>query len=128
ENAPEDLSSAVYFWTVPAIPDFPEAYHGKRAVILAGVHTGPLEEGARIAQAMREMGTPFLDLTGQLPWTSVQQRSDGFFPKGERLYYFKSRYLQSLDDETIAALVPRASNPPSPAVLIVIWHNGGAMS
>ncbi|HML22442.1 MAG TPA: FAD-binding oxidoreductase [Aggregatilinea sp.] len=127
QDAPEALSSTAYFWTVPAVPDFPAEYHGKRAVIFGGVYTGPLEEGERITRPLREMGTPFLDLSGHLPWTSIQQGFDQFFPARQRQYYFKSRYLKRLDDDTIDALIPRGANPPSPSILIVIWHNGGAM-
>lgn len=126
-DAPEALSSSAYFWTVPALPDFPEEYHGKRAVIFGAVYSGPVERGERVTRPLRELGTPFLDLSGQMPWTTVQQSFDPFFPKGQRQYYFKSRYLKTLDDETIDALIPRGSTPPSPAVLVVIWHNGGAM-
>lgn len=127
QDAPESLSSTAYFWTVPAVPGFPEEHHGKRVVILGGVHSGPLEKAEHITRPLREMGTPLVDMSGQVPWTTVQQAFDAFFPKGERLYYFKSRYLRKLDDETITALIPRGANPPSPAVLVVIWHNGGAM-
>lgn len=127
QTAPEELSSTAYFWTVPAVPDFPEEHHGKRVVILGGVYAGSLEEGERITRPLREMATPLLDLSAQLPWTAVQQAFDRFFPSGERQYYFKSRYLKNLDDQTIQALIPRGANPPSPAVLIVIWHNGGAI-
>lgn len=57
-------------------------------------------DSERITRPLREMGTPFLDLSGQMPWTTLQQAFDRFFPAGQRLYYFKSRYLKSLDDET----------------------------
>lgn len=127
QDAPEALSSSAYFWSVPAVPDFPEEFHGKRAVIFGGVYTGPLEEGERITRPLREMSTPFLDLSGQMSWTTLQQAFDPFFPKGQRHYYFKSRYLKSLDDKTIHALIPRGANPPTPSVLVVIWHTGGAV-
>jgi FAD/FMN-containing dehydrogenase len=81
QDAPEELSSTAYFWTVPAMPDFPEEHHGKRAIIFGGVYTGPLEEGERITRPLREMGTPLLDLSGQMPWTTLQQAFDQFFPK-----------------------------------------------
>lgn len=125
--APEEFSSVALIWTVPAAPDIPEEHHGKRALVLAGVHCGPVEEGQRITQPLRELGTPMLDLSGPTPWTAVQSAFDPFFPKGQRQYYFKSRYLKDLEDETIDALLPRAINPPAPSVLIVIWHYGGAM-
>lgn len=127
ETAPDELSSSAYFWTVPAAPEFPKHLHGKRAIIFGAVYSGSLEDGERITRPMREFGTPMLDLSAQLPWTTVQQSFDPFFPSGVRQYYFKSRYLKTLDDATIDAIIPRGANPPSPAVLIVIWHMGGAM-
>lgn len=126
KEAPEELSSSAYFWSIPATPDFPEEFHGKRVVIFGGVYTGPLEDGERITRPLREMGRPLLDLSGPISWTAVQQGFDQFFPKGQRQYYFKSRYLANLDDETIQALIPRGTNPPTPSILVVIWHNGGA--
>jgi hypothetical protein len=127
-TAPEELSSNALFWTIPPVPDFPKETHGKRAIVLAAVYSGPIEEGERVVQPLRRLGTPLIDLSGPLPWTVVQSAFDPFFPKGERLYYFKSRYLRNLDDDTIAAIIRRAINPPEPMVLIAIWHYGGAMS
>jgi FAD/FMN-containing dehydrogenase len=86
-----------------------------------------VEEGQRITQPLRELSTPLLDLSGPAPWAAVQSAFDPFFPKGGRLYYFKSRYLKNLDGSTIDALYDRAVNPPAPFVLIVLWHFGGAM-
>jgi FAD/FMN-containing dehydrogenase len=127
ESAPEELSSNLLFWTVPAVPGFPESAQGRRALILAAVYSGPADEGAQVVQPLRELGTPLLDLSGPLPWTVMQGAFDPFFPKGKRRYYFKSRYLKNLDDDTIDALLPRAINPPVPSVLIGLWHYGGAM-
>lgn len=127
QDAPEEFSSFAAFWTVPAAPGIPEEHHGKRALILAGVHCGSLEEGARVIQPLRELATPLVDMSGQLPWTVVQSAFDPFFPKGERHYYFKSRYLKDLGGDTIAALLPYAIHPPAPSILIALWHYGGAM-
>ena len=126
-DAPEEFSGLAFIWSVPAIPDIPEEYHNQRALILAGVHCGPVEEGQKVIQPLRELGTPMIDMSGPMPWTSVQTAFDPFFPKGQRQYYFKSCYLKSLDQETIAALIPKGINPPTPSILIAIWHYGGAM-
>ncbi len=128
EDAPEEFSSIALIWTVPAAPDIPEEYHGRRALILAGVHCGSLEEGERVTQPLREMGTSMIDMSGPAPWTVVQSAFDPFFPKGQRNYYFKSINLDSLSNEAIEALLPRGANPPAPFILIAIWHYGGAMS
>ncbi|HMO57868.1 MAG TPA: FAD-binding oxidoreductase [Roseiflexaceae bacterium] len=126
-DAPEEFSSFAAIWTVPTAPGIPEEHHGKRAVVLAGVHCGSLDEGAKVIQPLRELGTPLVDMSGPMPWTIVQSAFDPFFPKGQRHYYFKSRNLKNLSDETIAALLLHAVNPPAPPILIAIWHYGGAM-
>ena len=128
KTAPEELSSNALFWTVPPSPDFPEETHGKRVIIFAAVYIGSLEDGERITKPLRELATPLIDLSGPIPWTAVQSAFDPFFPKKVQLYYFKSRYLNNLNKETIDTIVPLASNPPAPMVLIAIWHYGGAMS
>src|SRR5262249_7803947 len=84
ENAPEELSSSAYFWTVPALPEYPQELHGRRAVIFGGVYTGPLEDGECITRPLRELGTPMLDLSAQLPWTILQQAFDASFPEVKR--------------------------------------------
>jgi FAD/FMN-containing dehydrogenase len=128
KNAPEELASNAFFWTVPPSPPFPESAYGKRAVVIGAVHTGPVEEGQRVVQPLRELGTPLYDLSTPLPWTAVQAAFDPFFPKGGRQYHFKSRYLKNLNEETIDALLPQAINPPTPYILIVLWQFSGAMS
>jgi FAD/FMN-containing dehydrogenase len=128
KTAPDEVSSNANFWTVPPVAPFPEAAHGQRSLIIAAVYSGPADEGERVLQPLRELGTPMLDLSGPLPWTVVQSAFDPFFPKGGRQYYFKSRYLNSLDDRTIDALIPQAVHPPTPFILNVLWHFGGAMS
>ena len=128
KTAPEELSSQALFWTVPPSPDFPVETHGRRVIILAAVYIGSVEDGERIIKPLRELATTLIDLSGPVPWTAVQAAFDPFFPKKVQLYYFKSCYLNNLDKETIDAIIPLASNPPQPMVLIAIWHYGGAMS
>ncbi|MSP12415.1 MAG: FAD-binding oxidoreductase [Chloroflexi bacterium] len=106
-TAPEELSSHIIFWTVPVHPNFPAAAHGRHVIIISALYSGSAEEGARVIQPLRELGTPLLDLSGAKPYTMVQSGFDPFFPKGELLYYFKSRYLNNLNDETIDAILPR---------------------
>ena len=128
KTAPEELSSSAMFWTVPSVPNFPVEAHGKRAIILAAVYTGSVEDGEKITRPLRELAKPLLDLSGPIPWTIVQSAFDPFFPKKIQMYYFKSRYLNQLDDSTIHAIMHHAINPPAPMILIAIWHYGGAMS
>lgn len=126
-NAPDEFSCNAMFWSVPAAPGIPEEFHNKRALIFGGVHCGDLEEGLKMIQPLRELGTPMLDMSGPTPWTAVQTGFDAFFPTGGRYYYFKSSYLAKMDESTIDAFLPKAINPPVASVLIAIWHYGGKM-
>jgi FAD/FMN-containing dehydrogenase len=127
-EAPEEFSSNLVIWSIPAHPNFPPELHGKPVVITAGVHSGMLEDGERAIQPLRELGEPLLDLSGPAPYTGVQSAFDPFFLKGDRLNYWKSLYLDSLDDQAIDLIMARANNRPSPWSLFAIWHLGGAMN
>jgi len=128
-TAPEDISSSCLFWTIPHHAIFPEELHGTPFVLTAAVHSGTLEEGETLLQPLRELGEPFLDLSGQLPFTGVQTAFDPLFVKGERLNYWKSLYVdRSIDGKGIDRIVARAHNRPNPWSLIAFWHLGGAMN
>jgi len=126
-DAPEEFSCNAMFWSVPPDPSIPAEFHNKRALIFGGVHCGDLEEGLKIIQPLRELGTPMVDMSGPAPWSMVQTAFDPFFPTGGRYYYFKSSYLEKMDGPTIDAFLPKAIHPPVPSVLLAIWHYGGKM-
>lgn len=127
-KAPDEVSSQMAFWNVPDIEAFPAHARGQPVVIFAAVYAGPVKEGQRILQPLREFGTPLVDLSGPTPFTAVQRSFDPFFPKGALQYYWKSIYLSSLGDEVIAAIAAAAAKRPSPKTLINVWSMGGAMS
>jgi FAD/FMN-containing dehydrogenase len=127
-KAPEEITSNCLFWSVPAHPNFPEELHGIPVVIPAVIHIGDVEDAAEILQPMRELGDPILDLSGPLPYVGLQTAFDPLFVKGERQNYWKSLYLDSLDDAAIGNIVNRARGRPDPWSLIALWHLGGAMN
>ena len=119
-SAPDEFTSELLFWIIPAGPHFPPEIHGKPVVIPAGVYAGSVEEGKRFVQPLRKLGTPILDLSGPKPFTAVQSSFDPFFQKGEVLHYWKSLYLDSLSDDVIDTLVAAfADHPPSRALFIL---------
>jgi FAD/FMN-containing dehydrogenase len=127
-DAPDEFSSNLTIWSVPPAPTFPPELHGKAVVIPSGVHAGDLDAAAKYIQPLRELGKPLLDLSGPWPYTAVQSAFDPFFAKSERLNYWKSLYLDRLDDKAIDRIVARAAERPSPWSLIDIWQLGGAMA
>ena len=59
-TAPEDVSPLAIFWNVQ--PGFPPEHVGKPIVLIAGVYTGPVEDGRSILQPMREFADPLIDI------------------------------------------------------------------
>jgi FAD/FMN-containing dehydrogenase len=124
-TAPDEFTPLAVFWSVQE--GFPPELVGAPIVILAGVYAGPVEEGARLVQPLRELATPLLDLTGPMPFTAVQSAFDPFFPKG-LLQYWKSTYVNELSDDLLRALCQLAAERPSPRTTMDIWPQAGAVA
>jgi hypothetical protein len=126
-DAPEELMSIAIFWTTPGEEPIPEGARHKPAIILAACHSGPLDEGEKVIQPLRDAGTPLADLSGPIPFVAAQQVFDPDYPDGRR-YYWKSIYLRSLDDEVVRTLAAHAARRPSPLSSLDVWALGGAMT
>jgi FAD/FMN-containing dehydrogenase len=126
-TAPDEVNSLAIAWSVPDAEGFPPELRRRPVVITAAVYVGPADEGARVLQPLREIGTPLLDLSGPLPFAAIQSAFDPFFPKGN-LYYWKSTYVDDLSDACLDAILHAADSRPSHMPDIPIWHLGGAMS
>jgi FAD/FMN-containing dehydrogenase len=125
-NAPDAVTADILAWSVPAAPEIPEELHGIPFVAIEAFYAGNAEEGARVLQPLRELGTPLLDMSGIRPYVEVQSMFDVFFPQGLR-YYWKSIYLDDLRDDLVDLLVKRTADRPSPQTLISLRHLGGAI-
>ena len=110
-TAPDELNSLVVLWSVPDDEHFPAELRRRPIVVIAAVYVGPVEEGERVMQPLRELATPLMDLSGPMPYTALQTAFDPFFPKG-RLYYWKSIYVDDLSDEAIDTMVSVRMRPP----------------
>ncbi len=87
-EAPEEFGAALLFWSIPANPYFPEEHHGQPTVLPVAMYSGDLEEGERLTQPLRNLGTPLCDLSGPYPWTVLQSMFDPFVPKQALRYYW----------------------------------------
>ena len=122
------LADAPALWTVPEVPELPEPVRGKRVLITACVYAGAPEEGERVMQPVRQLGTPIFDMSGPMPYRVVQSAFDFVYPRtGEMKSYWKSLYVPELSDAVIDTLVAAAQERPSELSLINIPHIGGAV-
>jgi FAD/FMN-containing dehydrogenase len=126
-TAPEELSALAILWNVPAGEPFPPEHHGKPVCIVAAAYSGPVDEGEKIVQPLRELAEPLVDVSGPWPWVGLQSGFDALFPNGEYRYW-KSRSLAELTGDAVDEIADWASRRPTQLTDVVIWHHGGAMS
>jgi hypothetical protein len=114
--------------TFPAGPELPEAVHDRPVAIVGGVHSGDPEEGLRVMDPLRRLGTPLFDMSGPMPYTAVQSGFDPLFPRNVLRAYWKSQYLDELSDEAIDVIAGAALDRPKPLTLVNTFHMGGAIA
>lgn len=126
-DAPEHLGVLATLWNAPQEESIAPEYQGQPVVILLGCWSGPFEEGEQVLRPLREIVKPLADLSGPRRYLDVQRFFDADYPDG-MLYYWKSAYLNRLDDEVIDALLHHAGTRPSPLTSLDLWFLGGAMN
>lgn len=127
-SAPLEVSPVAIFWSFPDESEmYPPEVLGKQFIAVACPYIGPVADGERVLQPLRELGTPLLDMTGPMPWVVLQKMFDEEYPKG-RHYYWKSTFLKQLDGSAIDALVELGGSRPSPITSIDVWVQGGALA
>lgn len=117
ESAPDALT--VYAALVPT--------PAGRATGIVVAYAGPEDEGRRLIQPLRDLGSVLLDTVACVPYCQLQQQQDAPYPKGLRNYW-KSAYLKGLSDDALRTLIAAMEQPPSPMCQIIIEQFGGAVA
>jgi FAD/FMN-containing dehydrogenase len=126
-SAPDEIGGAVAeFSTIPEDPAYPKETWNEKVMALQGVWAGPADEGDRALQPLRELATPILDFSGRMSYCEFQSLFDALFPKGAIRAYFKSLYMDRLEDAAIDEIAPRATDRPSDRSLVSVWYMGAA--
>jgi FAD/FMN-containing dehydrogenase len=126
-TAPDEATSIAVLRSVPAIPDLPVEWHGRPIVVLLAIYAGSVEEGERVLRPLRELGEPMFDASAETTFLAVQSLVDPLFPD-DQLHYWKSVYLDDVDETAIATMVAHAESRSSDLSFIAIRHLGGAIS
>ena len=122
----EDGSMLIAIMTAPPEPFVPADLVGQRAIGLVGCWCGDLDAGAAAMQPMRELG-PAVDLFGPIPYPALQSMLDAGAPFGLR-NYFRTGFLNGLDDAVIDVLIEHGAALPSPLSQIHLHQMGGAVA
>jgi Berberine and berberine like len=90
-------------------------------------HAGPAEQAQHDLAPLREFGEPLMVEVGPMPYPVMNTLLDAGFPKGA-LNYWKSSFVETLDDELIDLAIERFESTPSPLNGILFEHFHGAVT
>ncbi len=126
--APDEVATIASLGIFPeGAEEYPEELHGLPFVAFVGMYAGPLDEGRRAMQPLRELSEPLVDFSGPMPYVQAQQFFDADYPAGDLRYYWKSLNLMELSDRAIATIVDHARSQPSQLSTTDLWPVRGAV-
>jgi FAD/FMN-containing dehydrogenase len=126
-DAPDALGTVIRLGTIPPLPVVREELHFRPAIAVASCYAGPVEEGDQAVRALREFGTPLVDLVAPKPYVDHQRGLDDTVPHGWH-YYWKATNLTDLSDDVINVVAEHAYNAASPRSYAALFHLGGAVA
>jgi len=127
-TAPDEISALCGCTTLPAHEHLPPPIHDTPFVVVGGVHAGDPDEGMKVLQPLRELGTPLADISQPMPFSVVQGAFDPFFARGTLRSYWKSTFLHDLSDEVLDIIASRAQQRPSSRTFVITFLMGGAIN
>jgi FAD/FMN-containing dehydrogenase len=126
-DAPDELGNVVRLGTIPPLPVVDEDLHFRPAIAVASCYVGAVEDGERAVRALRQFGTPLVDLVGPTRYVDHQSGLDDTVPHGWH-YYWKATNLTDLSDPVIDVVAEHASDASSPRSYAAMFHMGGAVA
>lgn len=119
ETAPLEITAYCAALTTP---------DGTPVTAIIGCYCGDAAGADAALQPLRSIGTPIADMMTTMPRIDLQTMFDGGFPYGNRNYW-KSTFLDALNDDAIDVLVEHAGRIASPlSALMVEYYFGGPSS
>jgi FAD/FMN-containing dehydrogenase len=99
-SAPEELGGFFAFVTVPPIPAFPAALHGRKVAAVVWCYNGNKDAFDRIVAPLVNDLKPLLHGPGEMPYPMLQSFFDPLYPSGLQ-WYWRADFMPKLSDEAI---------------------------
>ncbi len=127
KTASNDSSMLAFLAFVPRTDDFPRSLWSKPAFVLFGCHCGNNSSVQQELRPLLNFSDPIADFSGFMPYNKLQTMLDEEYPDGRR-YYWKSVFLDDLNEEVINMIEQSGETCPSGLSTIDIWHLDGAIN
>jgi len=101
-DAPEQLGGFPAFQIAPPLPFIPEDRHGEPFIAFVTCWAGPLEEGAKAIQPIRDVAPIVAEMVGPMPYPMLNSAFDALVPPGLQ-HYWKASFATELTDGAIEA-------------------------
>ncbi len=124
QTVPEEMSSSVLLIDFPPIPEIPELFRGKYVANLRLAYTGTAEEGERLVQPLRTIGSQILDTLGELPYAEVGTIYND--PTEPAPAFDSNISLHTLDAGAVDTILSLAGPDAGSPLIIEMRHLGGA--
>jgi FAD/FMN-containing dehydrogenase len=124
-SAPEELTTISFLMSIPPAPFVPPALVGELSLIVMFVWSGDPADGPAAIAPFRDVATPLIELAMPMPYMGIYQ----FTQEAEKrmLAVHRSRFLTTLDDAAIDAILAAMAAPTSPMTMIQLRVLGGAV-
>jgi len=123
-NAPEELTTMLAFLAAP--PQYaPVKTHTGQLIAIHGCWSGLLEKGEEVLKPLRALGPKAVDTFKVMPFIEQQSMLDAGAPPG-LLNYWKSSYLDNLNDDVIDTILAHINAIPSQLTQLHIHHMQGS--
>jgi hypothetical protein len=111
---------------LPPAPFVPAELVGTLSLAVMFVWSGDPADGPAAIAPFREVATPLVDMASLMPYPAIY----AFLAEAEKrgLSFHRSRFLDTLDDEAIDAILDAMAAPSSPAAMVQLRVLGGAMA
>jgi FAD/FMN-containing dehydrogenase len=126
-DAPDELGTVIRLGTIPPLPVISDELHFRPAIAVACCYCGPVEDGEQAVRALRQFGSPLVDLLGPTLYADHQSGLDDTVPHGWH-YYWKATNLTALSDAVIDVVARYAYRARSPRSYAAMFHMGGAVA
>lgn len=115
-SAPDDFTLAAALLTAP---------DGNKACAIAVTYAGDVAEGERVVKAVKDFGSPVMDLIGPMPYVQQQALLEQAMPPN-LLNYWKADFVKNVTDDFIDVWVDAFSRVRSPISTMLLFPIHGA--